>query len=214
MKRNVLGTLFLAGVLASLALPAAAQEAATESPSPVVTQIPVESESGRPDLYLDMPYYLAGFEPEIVMTRGEEHFATLAADDQTRQELEGLLETLGAEIGDMVSGYALASQEDFFSFVVAIRIEGVTPGTFLPAYLPILYEDLEDPQGLAARIGGKDVIVVASIGNEDEYVELYVYDEGDTLWMVQGPSGVIETVLDELPDPLPLESDDSDQPLE
>ncbi len=192
----------MAAVMALAALPVGAlAQDETETP----TQVPVTTESGRPDLYLDMPYFMGGFEPEIVMTRGEEHFANLDADDQTRLELEGLLETVGAEIDDMVSGYALVSQSDFFSFVVAIRIDGVEPGTLLPAYLPILYDDLVEPEGLAANVGGKDVIVIASIGNEEEYVELFVYDEGDTVWMVQGPQDVVEATLENLPDPLPAE---------
>jgi hypothetical protein len=206
MRVNGPGALAVAGMLVAVALPVWAQDSGSEgspAPSPEVTQIPTVSESGRPDLYLDMPYYLGSFEPDIVMTRGEEHFANLAADDSTRLELEGLLETVGAEIEDMVSGYALVSQEDFFSFVVAIRIEGVEPGTLLPAYLPILFEDLEDPQGIVAQKGGKDVVLVASIGNEGEYVELYVYDQGDTVWMLQGPNDVVERALENLPGPLP-----------
>jgi hypothetical protein len=150
-----------------------------------------------------MPYYLGGFEPEIVMTRGAEHFADLDAGDPSRQELEGLLETVGAGIDDMVSGYALVSQEELFSFVVAIRVEGINPGTLLPAYLTILYGDLVDPQGLECTAGGKDVLVISSIGNEDEPVDLYVYDEGDTLWLLQGPADVVDTTLANLPDPLP-----------
>jgi hypothetical protein len=194
----------LAGLLLAAASPAMAQ-AEDASPAPKPTQIPLTSESGRPDLYLQMPYYLGGFEPDIVMTRREEHFANLDADDQTRQEWESLLEEVGADVSDMVSGYALVSQEGFFSFVVAIRVEGVTPGTLLPAYLPILYEDLDDPQSVVGRMGGKDVTVITSIGSDDEYVELYVYDEGDTIWMLQGPSDVVEVTLANLPDPLSVE---------
>ena len=204
MRWSGLGALALAGLLLAAASPAMAQ-AEDASPAPKPTQIPLTSESGRPDLYLQMPYYLGGFEPDIVMTRREEHFANLDADDQTRQEWESLLEEVGADVSNMVSGYALVSQEGFFSFVVAIRVEGVTPGTLLPAYLPILYEDLDDPQSVVGRMGGKDVTVITSIGSDDEYVELYVYDEGDTIWMLQGPSDVVEVTLANLPDPLSVE---------
>ena len=204
MRWSGLGALALAGLLLAAASPAMAQ-AEDASPAPKPTQIPLTSESGRPDLYLQMPYYLGGFEPDIVMTRREEHFANLDADDQTRQEWESLLEEVGADVSNMVSGYALVSQEGFFSFVVAIRVEGVTPGTLLPAYLPILYEDLDDPQSVVGRMGGKDVTVITSIGSDDEYVELYVYDEGDTIWMLQGQSDVVEVTLANLPDPLSVE---------
>ncbi|MGD8683085.1 MAG: hypothetical protein PVG27_04000, partial [Chloroflexota bacterium] len=54
--------------------------------------------------------------------------------------------------------------------------------------------------GRTAQLGGKDVVVVSSIGSEDEYVELYLYDEGDTVWMLQGPRDVVETTLHNLPD--------------
>lgn len=185
----------IAGALTLGAVPALAQE---------VSPAPGESApaSERRDLYLDMPYYMGGFEPEIVMTRGAEHFANLDAEDQARLGLESLLESVGADIDDMVSGYALVSQEDFFSFVVGIRVEGIEPGSLMPAYLPILYDDLIDPTGITGNVGGKDVVVIASVGNEDEYVELFVYDQGDTLWMVQGPKEVVETTLENLPDPI------------
>jgi hypothetical protein len=211
--RRVFGLgMSVAMLAAAMAMPAWAQgaepEASTEqgaSTEPVASEIPVTTKSGRPDLYLDMPYFVGGFEPEIVMTRGEEHWATLDADDQTRLELEGLLEEVGADVTDMVSGYALVSLEDFFAFVVAIRIDGVEPGTLTPAYLPILYDDLINPEGIAGEMGGKDIIVIASVGNEDEYVELYLYDEGDTIWMLQGPSDVVELALEKLPNALPAD---------
>ncbi|MEX1344070.1 MAG: hypothetical protein AB1Z63_05315 [Candidatus Limnocylindrales bacterium] len=177
-------------------------EDASPAPAPSVSPIPATTDSGRPDLYLDMPYNLGGFEPEIAMTRGEEHIADLAPDDPTRRALEHLVETVGADIDDMVSGYALVSQDDFFSFVVAIRVDGIEPGTLLPAYLPILEGGLQDPSREERQLGGRDVLVIDSLGAEDEYVELFVYDEGDTVWMLQGPTDVVELALENLPDPM------------
>ena len=194
------GALILSAALVTGAWPALAQEQA--SPSPGVTSVPVADRSERADLYLEMPYYLGGFEPEIVMTRGQEHFVGLPAGDPTRDELERLLDTVGADVEDMVSGYALVAQEDFFSFVVGLRIEGATPGTLLPAYLPMLIADLVGPAEVEGTLGGKDVLVVTSIGSDDQYVELYVYDAGDTIWMVQVPLEVAETAMAGLPDPL------------
>jgi hypothetical protein len=158
------------------------------------------------DRFDDMPFVIGGFEPEIGITRGEEDFAAgestgqAAADRQAR--LEGLLAEVGAGIPQLTSGYALVSQDDFFAFVVALRVEGIEPGTLLPAYLPLLYEDLTEPSGIVGRVGGKDVVIVASRGEEEEFVALYVYDEGDTIWMVQGPEDVVEAMLDDLPDPI------------
>jgi hypothetical protein len=147
------------------------------------------------DLYLDMPYYLGGYEPEIVMTRGREHIAGLAADDPTRIELEAFLDELGAGIEDMDSGYAAVSLEGFFGFVVAIRIDGVEPGSLAPAYLPLLIDDLVDPSVDEGTVGDKDVLIVSSVGDGGEPVDLYVYDGGHTLWMLQGPTDVIESTL-------------------
>jgi hypothetical protein len=195
VKRSWAAAITLAGALLVSAAPVLAQDESAP---------PGSAQPARPDLYLDMPYYLGGFEPDISMTRGEEHFANLdsdsEADAQTRSELEQLLDDVGADIEDMVSGYALVSQEDFFSFVVAIRIDGVEPGSLLPAYLPTLYEDLVDPTGIAGNVGGKNVVVVSSVGTDDEYVALYIYDQGDTLWMIQGPDDVVEVALEDLPD--------------
>jgi hypothetical protein len=201
MKRALMG-LGLAAAMAAGAVPAMGQDADETSPSAQPTEIPVTTASGRPDLYLDMPYYIGGFEPEVAMTRGQEHWAGLAADDPTRVELEAFIETVDAEIEDMVSGYALVSQEDFFAFVVGIRVDGAQPGSLLPAYLPILTADLEDPATTIDRIGGRDVTVISSVGEADEYVELFLYDQGDTIWIVQGPSDVSALTLENLPDPL------------
>ncbi len=200
-RRSIIG-FWLAATLALGVMPAAAQDADEPSPSAKPTPIPAQTESGRPDLYLDMPYFIGGFEPEIVMVRGDEHFSSLAPEDPTRLALEGLLETTRAEVNDLVSGYALVSQEGFFAFVVGIRVDGVEQGTLWPAYGPILISDLEDPSTEQATVGDKDVTVITSVGEDGEYVELYAYDEGDTIWIVQGPSDVAETTLYNLPDPM------------
>lgn len=205
MKRTMIG-LGLAAAAAASAVPALAQDG-DQSPSPAAeaTPIPVTTKSGRPDLYLEMPYTIGGFEPDIVMIRGDEHFTNLGPDDPTRLQLEAFLETVGAETEDLVSGSALVSQEDYFAFIVGIRVDGAEPGTLLPAYLPILLADLEDASSTEDQVGGRDVTVVTSVGDDDEYVPLYVYDQGDTLWMVQGPSDIMASTLESLPDPLPAE---------
>ena len=177
-----------------------------DEPESTPTDLPALTPSGRPDLYLDMPYYIGGFEPEIFMTRGDEHFAGLAPDDPTRLQLQEMLASVGAEPVDLVSGYALVSQEDFFAFVFGVRVDGVEPGTLAPAYLPILLEGLIDPAESSERLGGKAVTTISSVGEGDEYVELYVYDEGDTVWMVQAPRDVADLALSSLPEPLDAES--------
>ncbi len=204
MKRVIVG-FGVAVVVATGAVPAIGQDAEQASPSAEPTQIPVTTESGRPDLYLEMPYYIGGFEPEVEMTRGQEHWAGLAPGDPTRVELETFIEAVDAEIEDLVSGYALVSQEDFFAFVVGIRVDGVEPGSLLPAYLPILLADLEDPVTTVDRSGGRDVTVISSVGEAGEYVELYLYDQGDTIWIVQAPDDVAAPTLENLPDPLAAE---------
>lgn len=198
MKRASLAMILISTVTlwGTAALAQEASPSADPTPS-------ADRTSTRRDLYLDMPYNLGGFEPEIVMTRGEEHFATLEpgdpADGQRRADLQAMLTEVGAEIDDMDSGYALVSRDDLFSFVVAIRVEGVEPGSLLPAYLPILLGDLQDPTPADATVGGKDVVVITSVGETDEAAELHVYDAGDTLWLVQGPDDVVEDTLEDLP---------------
>lgn len=181
-----------------LALIVSAGTAAAQDASPSATPA-----AAPRDLYLDMPYTLGGFDPEIVMTRGEEHLASLESgnpvDERTRAGLEAMLDEVGAGIDDLDSGYALVSQEDFFAFVVAIRIDGIQPGTLLPAYEPILTAGLQDPTTQVRSIGDKEVLVVTSIAEANENVDLYVYDAGDTLWMVQGPDDVVEIALADLP---------------
>jgi hypothetical protein len=48
-------------------------------------------------------------------------------------------------------------------------------------------------------MGDKEVMVITTSGEADENVDLYVYDAGDTLWMVQGPDDVVEVALADLP---------------
>lgn len=197
MRRSLLPVLLSTALAGAVAPVAAQSDDAAASPSAP----PIASEPR--DLYLDMPYTLGGFDPEIVMVRGDEHFATLdpdsATDAQRRAEVGVFLGDVGASIEDMTSGYALANTDSIFAFVVGIRVNGAEPGRMLPAYLPILLADLQDPTTSQARMGGKDVTVVASVGEADEVVDLYVYDAGDTLWMVQGPLDVVDITLDDLP---------------
>ena len=89
-----------------------------------------------------------------------------------------------------------------FAFVIGIRVDGVEPGSLLPAYLPILTADLEDPATSNDRIGGREVTVISSVGEAGQYVDLYLYDQGDTIWIVQGSSDVSAQALENLPDPL------------
>lgn len=204
IRPAVLAAAFVLWMIPAPALAQGDPSTALGSPAPTETAEPVESPSpasrpGARDLMLDMPYYLGGFEPDIVVARGAEHFASLGSDDPVRADLEAFLRAVGAGVEDMDSGYALVSQEDFFAFVVAIRVSGAKPGSMLPAYLPILYGDLVDASGIAGEVGGKDVLVISSVGSNDEFVELFVYDQGDTIWMVQGPMDVVETTLDGLP---------------
>ena len=51
----------LALVAGAFGAPAMAQD---DEPEPTPTDLPALTPSGRPDLYLDMPYYIGGFEPE------------------------------------------------------------------------------------------------------------------------------------------------------
>jgi hypothetical protein len=190
-------------VAAAVALSIAPVAAQSDDGAPVAQPATPAAQGEQRDLYLDMPYSLGGFEPEIVMVRGDEHFAALdpgsEASAQTRSDLEAFLADVGGELKDMTSGYALASTDSFFAFVVGIRVPGAEAGRMLPAYLPILLGDLRDPSASEATVGGKDVTVVASLGEAEEVVDLYVYDAGDTLWLVQGPADVVEITLEDLP---------------
>lgn len=194
MKSSVVAALVSCAMWAAPAY-ALAAEASPSSSGAVDEAPPVR------DLYEDMPYYLGGYEPDIVITRGAEHTAGLAPDDEDRRRLESFVEGLGARIEDMDSGYALVSTDDTFAFVVAIRVRGVRPGTLLPAYLPILLADLVDPSTMTAADGGKEVVIIASLGEDDEYVDLTAYDQGQTIWLLQGPEDIVTATLENLPDP-------------
>jgi hypothetical protein len=168
-----------------------------ESPEPVETSALAAEHR---DLFLDMPTTIGGFEAEIVLVRGEEHFAQLPDNHPERVPLETLLVAAGAEVEDLTTGYALVSVDNLFSFVVGIRIDGAEPGSLLPAYLPFLLDDLVEPSSTPASLAGKQGLVITSIGADDELVELVVYDQGDTLWLLQGPTDTVEDVLGNLPE--------------
>ncbi len=159
----------------------------------------------RRELSLDVPYHLGGLEPDIVMTRGAEHFANLDPsridDAETIADLEGLLTATGASIADMTSGDALVSQQDLFAFVVAVRIHDAAPRTLQPAGLPILLGGLVDPSTAPVTRAGRDVLIISSDGANEDYVDRHVYDAGDTVWMMLGPDDVVERVLGALPRP-------------
>lgn len=190
------------------AAPVVAQDPA---PSPSVDAAPLPSpgaspqastDSERRDLLLDLPTQLGGMDTQAEVIRGEEHFANLDAGDAAAREaaadLADMLEHLDASIDDLSSGYALVSLDDLFAFAFAVRVHGAEAGTLLPAYLPILLGDLTEPTTAEAELAGKDVVVVTTEGDDEEDVDLYVYDAGDTVWMVQGPDDVVEAVLSRL----------------
>ena len=58
------------------------------------------------------------------------------------------------------------------------------------------------PHGRVFQVGQAPNRSKWGIWTRGEYVELYVYDQGDTLWMIQGPYEVIETTIGNLPSPL------------
>ena len=177
--------------MSGLSTSAVAQEAASPTLPP------------RADLIDEMPRQMGGFEPDIVITRGVEHLANLdpadPADAETLAELQRLFDETGVTVEDMSTGYALAAVDDFFSFVIAIRLDGAKPGTLLPAYLPILMNDLIEPVVVERAVGDKPVLVITSEGADREPVDLYVYDAGDTIWMAQGPDDVVFFAITDLP---------------
>lgn len=189
----------LTALLVLLALPLAGSALAQESePSPAASE-PAQAR----DIVDALPRQMGGFEPEYVVTRGREHIANLQPDDpvdaRTSAELQALLDETGVTIEDMTSAYALVSQSDFFSFVVAVRLDGAQPGSVLPAYLPILMGDLIEPSAEEGVFGGKPVTIILSEGTDREIVPLYVYANGDTVWILQGPDDVVAFALEDLP---------------
>jgi hypothetical protein len=61
--------------------------------------------------------------------------------------------SLMVPVGSTVSGIAL------------IQVAGAEPGSLLPAYLPILRDDLVHASIGAADVRGKDVMVISSVGH-------------------------------------------------
>jgi hypothetical protein len=191
-----LGVLCLLAVLAVLAVP-------------VVVQGSESSPASPPDLASLMPIELGTFETQIIVTRGEEHLSGIDPGDggdpgetqavELSAELARLLEDTDSSIEDITTAYAFAAVDGFFAFVVAVRIVGVEEGALLPAYLPILRGDLTEPVEEPGKLAGRELLVITSVGNEGESVPLYVYDGGDTIWMLQGPEDVVARVLVSLP---------------
>jgi hypothetical protein len=170
--------------------------------APTAAQNDAASLTPRPDLLLELPLQMGGFEPNASIVRGEAHLAGLDPADpndaETIAELQRLFDETGVTVDDMTTAYALSSVDDFFAFVVAMRLEGATAGTVLPAYLPILLADLIDPVTREQAVGDKTALVITSEGTDREPVELFVYDAGDTIWMAQGPSDVVFFVFEDL----------------
>ena len=208
MHRRIALTAVLVACCASGGLAVAQEPAPSPSPAAAPTAspsigAPVSPGTDRRDLLLDLPTQLGGMDAQAEVVRGEEHFADVDAGDAASREavadLAGMLDRMGASADDLSSGYALVSLDDLFAFTFAVRVEGAEAGTLLPAYLPILLGDLVEPSTAEAMVEGKDVLVITTKGDAGEDVDLYVYDAGDTVWMVQGPDDVVASVLAGLP---------------
>ncbi|CAN5740706.1 hypothetical protein BH23CHL8_BH23CHL8_12910 [soil metagenome] len=181
---------------------ALAQEAATPTPAVAATATPV---GNQPGLELDLvPDELGGFPTEVTLTRGREHFDGLDADDPaaaaTLAELAALLAATGRPVEDLTTALALVATEELFAFVVAFRIAGAPDGTLMPAYLPLLLDDLQVTRQESGQLAGHDVLVVYSDEGEGE-VPLYIVAVGDTVWLFQGPEDVVIGALEGLTTP-------------
>lgn len=173
---------------------------ATSTPAPAATASARPEPTPEADVVARMPARLGGVATELSVLRGEEHVAALDPDDPADADvaagITSLLEATGRSIVDLTTAYAVAGADDFVAFVIGIRVAGAPDGSLLPAYLPILRRDLVDPHEEPGMLGGREVLVVTSEATGGgPRLSLHVVEDGDTLWLLQGPLAVVEDAL-------------------
>jgi hypothetical protein len=187
------GVLALALLLLSSVAPVGAQEASpTASASPTVSL----------DMLASIPDTLAGLVPEVDIVRGAEHFdvfdLTIDADVAERAGIEAFLEALGAPVEDMTSVSAVAYDDDSFAFLAGLQIAGADQETLMQLYLTALIGSMISPYQELGEIGGKTATLVIDEGELDS-APVYVYGNGDTVWLIAAEEAVVEEVLRQLP---------------
>ncbi len=159
----------------------AQEEAVTLPDEPTRAPIP---EPGAPDLEAVIPDELGGVRVERQSYNGAEIEAGYAPEDPALAELQGLLATIGAEVGDLsvANGYVASGEEDYVSLTV-IRIDGVAAQGVIDTFIPYILGTGELTTS-TEEIGGRSVLVLSD--GQEAGLTVRVVVAGDTVILIDG----------------------------
>jgi len=178
----------MAALLLGLVLLATGSPAAAQDANPTAT-----ATSGQAQDIADLlPVTLAGLVPEIEVIRGAENL------DESDPFVESFLETLGVPVEAMTMVTAVADDGTSFAFLGGIQVAGADAETLLQLYLLSLMGSMTSPYQELGEIGGKTATMVMD-GDEPNSAPLFVYANGDTVWLILAEQSVVEDVFEQLP---------------
>ncbi len=127
------------------------------------------------------------------------------------QELQDTLTRKGKTIDDLSIAFGSFPTEDSFGDITAVRLKGADIAQFKDDLLPLLFNDVLDPQQTPTIIAGKNVIVVTDgplespspSASVDPYAvgtdRAYMYPKGEVLWFVSADEPALTEVFQKLP---------------
>ncbi len=176
---------------------------------------PEPSYFGDAELEALMPTEIAGAPVDIQSMSGADILAqadpTDTASQDILQQLQDALATKGKTMDDLSVAFASFATEDAFGGITAVRLKGADIAQFKDDLLPLLLNDVLDPQQTPTTIAGKPVIIVTDGPLEslspgaslDPYAvgsdRAYMYPKGEILWFVSADEPALTEVFQKLP---------------
>ncbi len=182
-------------------------------PEPSVA--PEPSYLGDAELEALMPTEIAGVPVDVESMSFAEYLGPIDPGDTASQDalkqLQDALATRGKTIDDLSMGFASFATEDAFGGITAVRLKGADIAQFQDDLLPLLLNDVFDPQQTPTTIAGKPVIIVTDgplespspSASVDPYAvgtdRAYMYPKDEILWFVSAEEPALTEVFQKLP---------------
>jgi hypothetical protein len=176
---------------------------------------PEASYLGDAELEALIPTEIQGVPVDIESMSGADILAQADPSDTSTQDLlqqlQDALAAKGKTMDDLSIAFASFATEDAFGGITAVRLKGADIAQLTDDLLPLLLNDVLDPQQTPTTIAGKPVIIVTDgplespspSASVDPYAvggdRAYMYPKGEVLWFVSADEPALTEVFQKLP---------------